>query len=145
MGKLVEERFTITDQDSNTTGSNTTAAVMTDLFSYKVPVGATHVFLPEHTLAAYLKDASAEIGGTSLVQIELRDSQSQSKELIFGPVQYTQLKEFQDKNKKMKLNVSQPRKATEGQKVVLMVNDDAAVVASTSYMALESQKIHEGL
>lgn len=145
MGRIIEERYELTQANSAVTATNTTAAVFTDLWDYQVPVGVRHVLLGAHKLAAFLKDAVAEIAATEQVKIEVRDSAGQSKEVILGPVTYQRIKEFQDRNKMIHLDVTTPIRVQEGDHIVVVVKSATAVVAASSYFALETQRFREGV
>ncbi len=97
--------FCIDQNDSNVTKSNGTAAVMTSVFSYKVPRHTAILIRPQDILSAYLKDAGAECLGTDPFQLVVKDPNVISQEIIASG-QYTIVKEFQDSTKTKKLGKS---------------------------------------
>lgn len=145
--KILEEPFHLTDADANVSGANTTAATWSDMFKYQVPQGVVHLLKPEHTISAYLKDASLEITAPDAqIKIEVRDPAEQDKVVVFGPAMYQRVKEFQDKTKMAHLAVptaGHPVRARDW--IVIMVKDDAAVIAATSYFDLLINRIRESV
>lgn len=97
--------FTIDQNDSNVTKAAGTAAVMSDIYTYKVPRHTAILIRPEDILSAYLKDATAEALGTDAFELVVRDPNSLTTEIIASG-QYTIIKEFQDRNKTKKLGKS---------------------------------------
>lgn len=149
MGKVIEERYVLTDADPNITAADAVAATWSDVWKYTVPVGIKHVLLPEHTFAAYLIDSQGtpvEAVGTVQVKIEVRDPSGNSRDVIFGPTIYTAVKEFQDRNKKARLDLSKPLRLEEGELLVVMVNDPTQTIdEASSYFALDTQRFREGI
>ena len=94
--------FTIDQNDSNVTKANGTAAVMSSIYTYKVPRHTSILIRPKDILSAYLKDAGAESLGTDPFQLVVKDPNGISQEIIASG-QYTIIKEFQDSNKTKKL------------------------------------------
>ena len=94
--------FTIDQNDSNVTKSNGTAAVMSSIYSYKVPRHTAVQIRPADILSAYLKDAGAECLATDAFQLVVKDPNGISQEIIASG-QYQIIKEFQDHNKTKKL------------------------------------------
>lgn len=90
--------FNIDQNDPNVTGTTGTAALMTDIWVYKVPRHTVVVLRPEDTISLYCKDAAAEMLATNAVQLLLRDPNGIGTEILAGG-QYTVFKEFQDRNK----------------------------------------------
>ncbi len=97
--------FNIDQNDSNVTKSTGTAAVMTSIFSYKVPRHTAILIRPSDILSAYFKDAGAESLGTDPFQLVVKDPNGISQEIIASGM-YTTIKEFQDANKTKKLGKS---------------------------------------
>lgn len=94
--------FTVDQNDSNVTKSNGTAAVMSSIYSYKVPRHTAVLIRPGDILSAYLKDAGAEAVATDAFQLVVKDPNGISQEIIASG-QYQIIKEFQDHNKTKKL------------------------------------------
>ena len=111
MGRTIEERYDLNRQDGGVTEADGTSGVMTALWDYQVPVGIQHVLLPEHYFATYIEDSQGtpvEMPDTDQVQIEVRDSVGQSREIIFGPALYVTCKERQDRDKMATLDLKEP-------------------------------------
>jgi hypothetical protein len=96
---------TITQADSNCTLATGTAALMTDIATYKTPRHTAIQLRPEDVLSAYLKDAGAEMAATDVYELVVRDPNQLSTEVISAGI-YTTIKEFQDRNKTKKLGLS---------------------------------------
>jgi hypothetical protein len=143
---IKDEPFDLTDQDSNITKANATAAVWSDLYKYQVPVGCGHVLQAGHTFSIYLMNTSSTANaGTDLVKIERRDSAEQDHETIYGPAIYGRCGEFSDRNKLARLNVSAPVKVLERQWIVVMVKGATAAGTASSYFDLAINKVRQGL
>ena len=95
----------ITQADPNVTLATGTAALMTDIATYKVPRHTAILIRPEDILAAYLKDASAEALVTDTFELVVRDPNSLTNEVI-AQGGYNRIKEFTDRNKTLKLGTS---------------------------------------
>jgi len=144
-GKVLEEPFDLTDQDSNITKSNATDSAWSDMYKYQVPVGIGHTIQPGHFISAYLDKAGTETSATALVKIEVRDSAEQDKRTVFGPAVYAKIKEFQDRNKIARLNVAEPVPVLERQWIVLMVSAATAPTTANSYFDLAISRIRRAL
>jgi len=140
------ETFHLSRSDSAVTETDGTASAWSDIWDYQVPTGVAHVLKPEHQFSAYLEDASAEVGsGTCRLRIEVRDQTESDRRVVFGPVQYVRIKEFQDKRKVAVLNVPAPVPVKERSHIVVVVYDDGAIDASDSYFDLEMERVREAL
>ena len=146
MGRPIEEKWALTNSDSNITEADGTASTWSDIWKYQVPTGVGHVLMPEHTISAYLEDASAEVGdGSCRISIEVRDTSEQDSKTVFGPALYVTLKEFQDVAKVAKLNIAHPVQVTERMWIVFRVNDDGAIDASDSYFEISMNRVRKTL
>ena len=102
---------------------------------------------PDDMFAAYLEDtAPAEVGNnTCRVRIGIRDTSENDTRVIFGPVAYIQVKEFQDRRKVARLKVPQPVIVYEEQFIVIEANDDGTIDESDSQFMLEMTRTRQGL
>lgn len=97
--------MSIDQNNPNVTRYTGTAAVMTDVFVYKVPRTSTLFLRTSDSLSAYFKDAVAETVGTDAWELVVRDP-NQLRKNVIASGQYTQIKEFQDSTKKFYLPTS---------------------------------------
>lgn len=125
--------FTLDQNDSNVTKSNGTAAVMSDIFTYKVPRHTVIELRPEDVLSAYLKDAGAETLATDAFELVVRDPNSLTSEVIASG-QYAIIKEFQDSTKTKKLGMARLIKSDF--QIVLRVKATTVLVNASCYFQL---------
>jgi len=133
---------TITQNDSNVTAANGTAAVMSDIYTYKVPRHTAILVRPEDILSAYLKDAGAEAVTTDPWELVVRDPNSLSNEVLASG-QYTVIKTFDDRNKTKKLGLSKLIKSDF--QIVLRVKATTVLVVTTCYFQLTCMRYAETL
>lgn len=116
--EVLQEAFTLTQGDSDVTatdGLNASTAYGV-IYEYHVPTGIGLIILPGHTFSLYLyADDSAEMPATSLIKVSVLDASKQDKKTILGPVLYQSLKEFTDRDKLARFNVTAPVKVYEKQ------------------------------
>jgi len=142
----LDEPFDLTDQDSNITKANATAATWSDVYKYQVPVGVGHVLQAGHTFSIYLMNTSSTVNAaTDLVKIEVRDSAEQDKRTVYGPAIYQRVQEFQDRNKIARLNVSAPVPVLERQWIVVMIKGATAAGTASSYFDLAINRVRQPL
>ena len=146
-GQVIEEPFHISQlQTAEITEADGTANVWSDIWKFQVPVGQSLVLRAEHKVSMYIEDGSAEVGnGTCQLRIEIRDSSEQDRRVVFGPVQYINVKEFQDRRLIAHINVVQPVPIKERMWIVIVVNDDGTIDASDSYFDLETVRVRKTL
>ncbi len=120
--EVLQEPFSLTKGDADVSeqdGLNASSEYGM-IFEYHVPTGIGLVILPGHTFAIYLYgDDSAEMPATTLVKVLLKDSSKQDAKTIIGPVLYAKLKEFVDRDKIARFNVSEPVKVYEKQYITI--------------------------
>lgn len=135
--------FHISRLDGNITEIDGVAATWTGIWTYEVPLGTGIILQAGDTIAAYLEDTSpAQVGNYDCyVKVEVQDPSGLSVLQIFGPSLYNQVKEFSDRNKLARLNVSEPVKVYPRQKIVISVKDAVAIDASDSYFDLFTSKV----
>ena len=129
--------FTLDGNDANVTKANGTAAIMSDIFLYKVPRHTVIELRPEDIVSAYLKDAAAEAAGTDAVELVVRDPNGLTSETIFSG-QYTVIKEFQDSSKTKKLG--QSRLLQSDFYLALRVKATTVLVVTTCYFQITCKR-----
>ena len=125
--------FTLDQNDSNVTKANGTVAVMSDIFTYKVPRHTVIELRPEDILSAYLKDAGAEALATDAFELVVRDPNSLTSEVIASG-QYAIIKDFQDSTKTKKLGMARLIKSDF--QIVLRVKATTVLVNASCYFQL---------
>jgi len=148
MGKVVEEAFELTQEDTNVTQADTTVGEWGDLFLYEVPVGTSHVLKREHTISAYLKDTNnVVLTDNQLVKIEVRDQAQQDRKTVYGPAIYKTIQDFSDQRKMARLNLSEPIYLKEGMYIAFMVKNSDSYGADKdySYMNLIINRVRQTL
>lgn len=130
----------IDQNDSNVTATTGTAAVMSDIFVYKVPRHTAVLIRPEDVLSLYLKDAGAEMLATDGVQVVVRDPNSISNETIAAG-QYTIFKEFQDRNKTKKLG--RTRLVKSDFQIAIMAKATTVLVVASNYFQMSCLRYAE--
>jgi len=125
--------FTLDQNDANVTKANGTAAVMSDIYTYKVPRHTVVELRPEDILSAYLKDAGAEAVATDPFELVVRDPNGLTSEIIASG-QYAIIKEFQDSTKTKKLGAS--RLVKSDFQIVLRVKATTVLVNTSCYFQL---------
>ncbi len=127
--------------------SDGTASTWTTIWKFQVPNGQAMVLGPDDEFKAYLEDSSTEVGDrTCRVRIAISDTSEQDQRVLPNfPVQYVQVKEFQDRRKVFKLRLPQPIEVYEQQFILIQVNDDGAIDESDSAFNLSMTRIRQGL
>lgn len=133
---------TIDQNDPNVTRYTGTAAVMTDIFVYKVPRHTAILIRPEDIMSLYLKDAGAECLGTDAVQLLVRDPNNLTQETIAGG-QYTIFKEFADRNKTKKLG--RTRLINSDYQLVIQAKATTVLVVASCYQQITCLRYAETL
>lgn len=145
----VDELYPITNTNADVTGANGTAAVWSDVYSYKVPAGFKHVLLPTHAFKFSGYDTAgtpAVLADTDQIMIEVRDAAGVdgSKDVIYRGL-YVHSKEFQDRDKIARLQVPGYVEVDEGWFIVIRVKSAVAMDFdhANSYFVLETQRIRQ--
>lgn len=140
----IDEPFHLTDNDPNITETDGTANTWSDLWKYQVPVGTALRLAADNTFAAYIEDASAEIGNSDAqVRIRVRDPAETENIVVYGPALYLKSKEFQDRPLKAHLGV-QEYIVRERHWLVFECKDNGTIDASDSYFELLTSRIRAG-
>lgn len=146
----ISEPFSLTQIDTGLIPSGNrsdgTANQWIKIWKFQVPDGMQMILGPEDIFAAYLEDAGAEIGNnTGEVRITIGDTSEHDNRVIFGPVPYIYVKEFQDTRKVARLRLPKPVEVFEKQFINIEVDDDGAIDESDSRFLLEMTRIRQGL
>ena len=134
--------FTIDQNDANVVKANGTVAIMSDIFTYKVPRHTVIELRPGDIISAYLKDAGAESLATDAYELVVRDPNSLTQEVIASG-QYATIKEFQDHNKTKKLG--QSRLIKSDFVVALRVKATTVLVNASCYFQITCKRWAEVL
>jgi len=118
------------------------------VWEYTVPVGMSYIFSSEDTFSTYLENSSsAEVAAGSEVDIVIADASRQSIRTIMNSMRYGDCKEFQDRDKIVKLDI-QPGMtvvAEEGERLLIRANANATIDASDSYFNLTCKRVRTTL
>lgn len=133
---------TITQLDPNITAANGTAAVMSDIYTYKVPRHTAIQVRPEDVLSAYLKDAGAEAVANDPFELIIRDPNGLTSEIL-ALGNYLRMKEFTDRNKILRIGLAKLLKSD--YHLVLRVKATTVLVVSTCYFQLTCLRYAEVL
>jgi len=133
MLEVVKDEFKIHQGDGNVTKTNGTAAVMSDVYDYKVPESTLVEIRPNDIFAAYLKDAGAEALATDQFEIVVTDANKIRQTIIMNGM-YMDVKEFADRNKTQKIGASIIAKA--GQHIIVRVKATTVLVNASCYFKL---------
>jgi len=148
MGKVLEEAFDLTQEDTNVTQADTVVGEWGDLFLYHVPTGTSHVLDKKHTISMYLKDTNGSVlSDNQLVKIEVRDSAQQDRKTIYGPAIYKTVQDFSDTRKMARLNLTEPYFLREKMYLSIMVknSDSYGAESDTSYFNLTINRVRQTL
>jgi len=106
------EPFTITQEDSDVTQTDTTADALQDLFVYRVPIGTTIILRPDDVLCSYMVETDASAAqSTGQVKLEHRDDAGEGKTPLLGPMQYASfVGEFKDEDKLQHLDITEEKR-----------------------------------
>lgn len=137
---IEKSAFQISQADANVTGSAGTAAVMTDIFDYKVPDNTTVLLRANDVIAAYLKDASAEALATDPFEVVIRDPNSITSKVVASGL-YMDIKEFTDRNKTRKFGADAVAKS--GWHIVVRVKATTVLVNASCYFKITCLRLAE--
>lgn len=137
--------FHITEQDGNITeGSDGTTGVWGDVWKYQVPQGTGIILQAGDQLSAFLSDDTSptEVGRYDCyVKLVVRDPAEQDELLVYGPALYNRIREFQDRNKILKLAIGAPIKVKARQWIVIAAKDVGTIDVSECYFDLLTSKV----
>ena len=126
--------------------SDGTANSWVKIWKFQVPDGIKMIFEPQDIIALYLEDASAEVSNnTCEVRLTISDTSESDSKVIYGPVPYVNVKEFQDTRKVARLRLPSPVEVYEKQFFNIEVKDDGAIDESDSRFLAEMTRIRQGL
>jgi hypothetical protein len=153
MGNAIQEPYALTNGDGDVTGQDGVVA-STDfclIWSYHVSTGIGLVLLPGHTFSLYIAGTDTfEMPATTRVKILLWDSSKQDSKTVLGPILYQSLKEFTDRDKIARFNITAPVKVYEKQYLEIWtagadVATTGGVVVATSYFDAEISRVRSPL
>jgi len=130
MLEVVKDEFKIHQGDGNVTKANGTAAVMSDIYDYKVPESTLIEIRPNDIFAAYFKDASAEALATDTYEVVVTDANKIRQTTILNGM-YMDVKTFDDRNKTQKVGASIIAKA--GQHIIIRFKATTVLVNASCY------------
>lgn len=107
MPEIIEQPFTLYQDDPVISVADGTAATWSDIWKYQVPVGTSLILKPNHTFAAYLWETTHDTECTqhnTMVKIEKRDSSESAVEKVYADL-YKACIEFQDHDTMARLQV----------------------------------------
>jgi len=151
MAKIIEEAFDLTQESSDVTQADTTAAEWGDLFLYQCPTGTSLVLKPTDTISMYIKETDGTAMADNMqVKIEVRDSTQSDKKTPYGPALYKTVQEFQDQRKMARLQISPTDGVIhirEKMYIAIMVKSGASYGADkdTSYFDLATTRVRQTL
>lgn len=155
MPDIIEQPFTLYQDDPVIAVANGTAATWSDIWKYQVPIGVSLIIKPEHTISIYLDHnaGSDEMGsaageyGRCMVRVEKRDASGSDVKVLYGPKLYTASKQFVDKNRLAHFNV--PPEGViinEREYLVILVYDSTdAAVEAYCYFEARIAKVRKAL
>ena len=132
MAEPKHEPFALTKGDADVVSQDGLNA-STDfgwIWRYRVPSGIGLIILPGHTVAVYLHgDDNVEMPATTRLQISVKDTAMAEAKPVLLPTLYQSAKEFTDRDRICRLNVTEPVKVYERQ--YLVIESAGADVAGT--------------
>lgn len=135
MPEIIESPFRLTSDDPVLSRADGVANIMSDLWTYQVPIGVSLILKPEHTFAANLEWDSTTCGNnTCLVKIEKRDASGSDVVKVFFDMYYA-VTTWSDQSKMAHLQVP-----PEG----IIVNERELLVISAYESAGAIQAVAEG-
>lgn len=154
--KIIGELFRLTNKTTDVT-ANTDAYcenyniqyAFAPIWYYQVPVGQELVFLPEHKFYAYIEDdgVPAEWLDTQKVRVELWSSDERKMEVLLL-CRYVQVKESQERDLMIHLDVDRPMRAKAGDwiKIAGRCADTVYTIdVSVSYFTLECLRVRPSM
>ncbi len=142
------EPFVINQGDDNITRTNTLAGVMSDLYTYRVPLGSNIILSPDNVLAIHLLNpAGAVIEPTAQVRVELRSPVGGGEaEPILGATLYQTfapggIGEFRHTERLVTLQIPAPRQVIEQAFIVIQAQSTGIISAALSWFELRTQEV----
>lgn len=138
--ELDRAEVNISINDPNVTKSNGTAGVMSDIFDYEVPYGTIIQLRPNDVIAAYFKDASAEMLATDGYEVVVTDPNKIRNEVVASGL-YMDIKTFDDRNKVRKFGQTKTVKA--GWHIIIRAKATTVLVNASCYFKLTALRLAE--
>lgn len=141
------EPFVITQEDSDCTGSDTTADSLQDVYSYRVPIGVTIILRPTDVLCVGIEETDGTVAqNISLVKLEKRDQTGEEKMPLVNSMQFANFAasgvgEFQDEDKLVRLEINKELRVEEQEYIVLMAKNASPYIGEDdSYFELRCHR-----
>lgn len=146
MENVKEEPFRLHQDDPVMTVADGTADTWSDIWEYQAPNGTALILKPHHTFAAYIEDASTQVGDpTCTIKIEKRDPSKSDTLLVYMDLYYAS-KEFAEQIKMARLMVPDAGVIiNEREFLIISVLDDGDVDESDSYFELHIARLRKVL
>ncbi len=142
------EPLVINQRDENIVRSNTLAGVMSDIFSYRVPLGTNIQLNPSDILCIHLLGTTGlAIEATAQVRVELRSPLGGGEaEPILGATLYQTfapggIGEFRHTERLVTLQIPAPRMVIELAFIVIQAHSAVVVDATRSWFELRTHEI----
>ena len=156
--KTKEELFQLTSSQSGITKANGIAAIWSENYKYKVPIGWTFIFKPGHTFSASLNNgtSSPAASGTKLagdyvdtdkVRITVRNADQTERKTILQETIYKRVQESADRDKMCRLDVNEPVAVSAGGWVVIETYATTALANTDadSWFILYCDRVRQGI
>lgn len=128
------EPFVITQEDSDTTNTDTSADSLQDVYVYRVPIGLTIILRPTDVLCVYAEETDGTVAqNIALIKLEVRDATGAEKKPILGPMQFANFSasgvgEYQDEDKLVHLDITREIRVTEQEYIALQVKNPSPYI-----------------
>lgn len=155
--KVIEEKWELNKDVSDITerdlAAKTVDGSLQPVWEYPVPVGYSIVFSREDIFSAYLDDnegSPAESVAGTRIDVVIMDSAKQNVRSLLNPLRYGGVKEFQDVDKLIHLDIAAGEDvvAKEGERICVRVDSGGAIETidgSDSYFRLTCKRIRHTL
>jgi len=153
MPGIIEQPFTLYQDDPVISVADGVASTWSDIWKYQVPIGVSLIIKPEHTLSLYLAIAGpTEIAAadatynTGMVRVEKRDASGSDVQVICGPRIYRAFRQFSDRERLAHFNV--PAEGViigEREYFVMLAYDDGTISETVCYFEARIAKVRKAL
>lgn len=147
MVDIIEAPFRLYQDDPVIAIADGTPSTWSDIWKYQVPVGTSLIIKPNHTFAAYIKDASAEVGESDCsIRIEKRDASESDVIILFGPKLYKSVKQFVPFQRMAHFSVPEEGVIINEREFLVVIAWDAATITEAScYFEMHIAKVRKAL
>jgi len=147
----IEERFEVSSLSTGITEADGGGATWKDIWDFRVPLNIRIVLKPTDIFSCYLDgDDAAEMPATTQVRLLHRDVANEQSKPLIRAMLYAQLKDFQDKDKIIRLQIPKALVIGPSEHIVVQVNGADAtgtgdIDASDSYFKVVTNRIRRSL